>query len=142
MEDNKITMARWWASYDRETRTADTNTWLNVDELASGRVRTYWGDVSTGRVGPIADSAPSGTAFATGHRTHDNFIGVENLFDTLEARGVVVVSTREEMLAVTEGPLWGLSAPVARAYDIDKPLNHPYQPTLAEMTSTAINILS
>ena len=219
MDDNLVNMARWWIAYDRETHTADPNVWLHMDELASGRVRTWWGDPANNIIGPITDSAPSGTAFATGHKTLNQFIGVtpderpaatilqaarhlgkgtgivltsnvqhatgaaftshtsnrnlnaviaeqqvygridvvlgggyhwlttgrqdgENLIDSLTERGVTVVHTRDDMLAVTEGPLWGLFAPVAMAYDIDKPMNHPHQPTLAEMTDQAIRLLS
>jgi len=219
MDDAAVNMARWWIAYDRETHTADTSVWLNVDELASGRIRAYWGDPANNIIGPIADSAPAATSMATGHKTLNNFIGVtpdetpvatilqaarhlgkstgliatsnvqhatpagfsahvshrgrfdiigeqqvygnidvmlgggyqfltthrqdgENLLDSLAARGVTVIHTREEMLAVTEGPLWGLFAPNAMAYDIDKQMNHPYQPSLAEMTSTALQILS
>lgn len=43
---------------------------LAVDELACGLVRTYSSDA------PIADSAPSGTAYATGFKSHTGFVGV------------------------------------------------------------------
>lgn len=43
---------------------------LALDEMASGLVRTYSADA------PIADSAPAGTAYATGYKSHTGYIGV------------------------------------------------------------------
>jgi alkaline phosphatase len=41
-----------------------------MDEMASGLVRTYCAG------GPITDSAPAGTAFATGYKTGDGMVSV------------------------------------------------------------------
>ena len=54
------TLARWYKG----------GTPLAVDEMACGLVRTYSSDA------PIADSAPSGTAYATGFKSHTGFVGV------------------------------------------------------------------
>lgn len=54
------TLARWYQGGQP----------LAVDEMACGLVRTYSADA------PIADSAPSGTAYATGHKSHTGFVGV------------------------------------------------------------------
>lgn len=43
---------------------------LALDEMASGLVRTYSADA------PIADSAPGGTALATGYKSHTGYVGV------------------------------------------------------------------
>nr|WP_246369700.1 alkaline phosphatase [Saccharibacillus deserti] len=43
---------------------------LAMDEMASGLVRTYSADAA------IADSAPAGTAFATGYKSHTGYVGV------------------------------------------------------------------
>lgn len=43
---------------------------LTIDEMACGLVRTYSSDAA------IADSAPSGTAMATGFKSHTGFVGV------------------------------------------------------------------
>ncbi|CAJ1317530.1 Alkaline phosphatase [Paenibacillus nuruki] len=43
---------------------------LALDEMASGLVRTYSADAA------IADSAPAGTAFATGFKSHTGYVGV------------------------------------------------------------------
>lgn len=59
MANDATTLARWYKGSD-----------LALDELASGLVRTYSADA------PIADSAPAGTAFATGHKSHTGFVGV------------------------------------------------------------------
>lgn len=53
------TLARW---YKGES--------LALDSLACGLVRTYSSDAA------IADSAPAGTAFATGFKSHTGFVGV------------------------------------------------------------------
>lgn len=54
-----VTLARWYSGKP-----------LAMDAIVSGLVRTYNAD------GPIADSAPAGTAFATGHKSHSGFIGI------------------------------------------------------------------
>jgi len=64
-----------------------------------------------------------------------------NLIEALGEMGYQYITTREEMLALTEGPVWGMFAPNAMAYDFDRVL-HPTQPSLAEMTATAIELLS
>jgi len=60
MSVDGLTLARWYSGGGS----------LNVDSLASGLVRTYSSDA------PIADSAPAGTAMATGFKSHTGFVGV------------------------------------------------------------------
>ncbi|MEA4897872.1 MAG: alkaline phosphatase [Christensenellaceae bacterium] len=60
MSTDGVTLARWYRGGQA----------LNMDELASGLVRTYSADAA------IADSAPAGTAMATGHKSHTGFVGV------------------------------------------------------------------
>ncbi|HYE82532.1 MAG TPA: alkaline phosphatase [Clostridia bacterium] len=55
-----VTLARWYNGGGE----------LNLDSMASGLVRTYSSDA------PIADSAPAGTAMATGYKSHTGFVGV------------------------------------------------------------------
>jgi alkaline phosphatase len=74
----------------------------------------------------------------TGGRREDH----ENLVDVLTARGYSIVKTRDEMLAATSGKLWGAFAPDSMAYDIDRAQLAPGQPSLAEMTDKAIQLLS
>lgn len=60
MSTDGLTLARWY----------DGGSALNLDEMASGLIRTYSADA------PIADSAPAGTAMATGFKSHTGFVGV------------------------------------------------------------------
>ncbi|MEG0836011.1 MAG: alkaline phosphatase, partial [Christensenellaceae bacterium] len=69
------TLTRWCKSYDRKTGEFNTDTRLNVDPLTSGLIRTYWENVD-GVPGAITDSAPGSTAFSTGYKTGDKYVGV------------------------------------------------------------------
>lgn len=60
MSVDGVTLARWYNGAKE----------LNLDDMASGLVRTYSSDAA------IADSAPAGTAMATGFKSHTGFIGV------------------------------------------------------------------
>jgi alkaline phosphatase len=64
-----------------------------------------------------------------------------DLIEVLGELGYQYITTKEEMFALTEGPVWGMFAPNAMAYDFDRVL-HPTQPSLAEMTAKAIELLS
>lgn len=55
---------------------------LNIDSMASGLVKTYNSDTF------IADSAPAGTALATGWKTQDKLIGVKPVVATLKGARV------------------------------------------------------
>lgn len=59
MAHEATTLARWYKGSA-----------LTLDSMASGLVRTYSADAA------IADSAPAGTAFATGHKSHTGYVGV------------------------------------------------------------------
>ena len=206
---------------------------LSLDEILVGGVRTY------GAESIITDSAPAATAFATGYKTSDKFIGIlpdkittpgiapieealktkpvpsvlegaklagkatglvatsniqhaspasysahwpdrnnyneiaeqqvyldidvvlsggekyllpkeqggqrvdgENLIAVLKAKGYEIVDERDAMTKFTGKKLWGLFAPDAMAYDIDRQQLAPKEPSLAEMTNKAIEILS
>lgn len=60
MSQDGTTLARWYKGGSP----------LALDEMASGLVRTYSADAA------IADSAPAGTAFATGYKSHTGYVGV------------------------------------------------------------------
>ncbi len=66
----------------------------------------------------------------------------ENLIDTLVSRGYQWVETRDQMLALTGGKAWGLFAKEAMQPEIDRKEFGPTEPSLAEMTQKAIDILS
>ncbi|MGQ3481725.1 alkaline phosphatase [Paenibacillus sp. TY11] len=59
MANDATALARWYKGSS-----------LTLDSMASGMVRTHSADA------PIADSAPAGTAFATGHKSHTGYVGV------------------------------------------------------------------
>lgn len=214
-----LTLARWYQGGQS----------LAVDEITTGLVRTYNADT------PIADSAPAGTAMATGFKSNTKYIGVlpsvatlygvepikegdeqkpiatileasklqgkatgiistsniqhatpadftshypdrnnydglaeqqvynkldvalgagykylvkekradkEDLLDELNKLGYTVVKTKEEMEKTNSNKLFGLFADDALAYEFDRETNRPSEPSLSEMTSKAISILS
>ncbi len=199
---------------------------LAIDELICGLVRTYSSDA------PIADSAPSSSAYATGYKSQTGNVGVmpsiatmygltrsdvdpmnrplvsilegarlsgrstglvatceiphatpadfsahhfnrgnydaiieqqvynsidvvfaggykyllpetrkdkEDLVSVLKTNGYSVIRTRDELLTTTSRKVWGLFAPKALAYDLDRSAQ---EPTLEEMTKKAIELLS
>lgn len=215
MSVDGITLTRWYNAYDEKTNQVDTSKTLAMDEMASGLVRTYW--QSNGVVGAITDSAPAGTALATGNKTMDKYIGVsdkqaplatilevsknagkatglvstsqimhatpaafsshypdrseeeiiaeqqvyndidvmlgggsirlqnrednEDLIETLKSKGYTYMEDKAELEA-TKLKTWGMFAELDLAYEMDKPLLKPEQPTLQAMTQIAIDTLS
>ena len=73
MSSDGISLARWYKAFDAAAQTVDPSVKLALDEIVSGLVRTWWSDGTV--IGAITDSAPAATAFATGHKTNDKFIG-------------------------------------------------------------------
>lgn len=67
---------------------------------------------------------------------------MENLVDVLKSRGYAVITTRDEMLKLGSGKVWGAFAPDAMAYDMDRAKTAPTEPSLAEMTGKAIELLA
>ncbi len=63
----------------------------------------------------------------------------ENLVSTLKQRGYEYITTRDELSKIKGNKVWGMFAPVDMAYELDRP---EHEPTLAEMTQKAIEILS
>lgn len=215
MSEDGVALTRWYNSYDEATGKVDTTKTMALDDMASGLVRTYW--VNNNIPGAITDSAPAATAMATGVKTNNKFLGVDDqkspLATILEAakmacKSTGLISTSQVMHAtpagysshypdrskeyiiaeqqvynnidvvfgggsknladrpdnenligvlktndynyVTKGDelagltskTWGMFAPVAMSYEMDRQENTPSQPSLAEMTKSAINILS
>lgn len=66
----------------------------------------------------------------------------ENLKQVLLDRDYQLVDTRDEMSNLTVGRTWGLFASSHMASDINRPFLAPDQPSLAEMTGKAIELLS
>lgn len=66
----------------------------------------------------------------------------ENLRDTLISRNYQFVQTREQMSALTAGNVWGMFAGSSMQPDIDRAEFASTEPSLSEMTSKAIELLS
>ncbi|HWR29698.1 MAG TPA: alkaline phosphatase [Negativicutes bacterium] len=65
-----------------------------------------------------------------------------NLINVLKERGFSLLTSREELLAFNGRKAWGLFAPDALQFDFDRKDLAPSEPSLAEMTSKAIETLS
>lgn len=65
----------------------------------------------------------------------------ENLISVLKDKKYELVQTRDELLKSQSDKIWGSFAPSALAYDFDRKATNNDEPTLAEMTSKAIDTL-
>ncbi len=63
----------------------------------------------------------------------------EDMIPVLEEMGYEIITTRDELLASTADKIWGGFAEKAMKRDLDKPAE---EPSLAEMTQKAIDVLS
>ena len=66
----------------------------------------------------------------------------QNIIDSIRAMGYQYISTRQEMMALSSGRVWGLFADAVLAYEFDRIETAPTEPSLAEMTGKAIELLS
>lgn len=66
----------------------------------------------------------------------------ENLVEVVKAKGYAYVTNRDQMLAASGQKIFGLFAKDAMAYDIDRATLAPGEPSLAEMTTKALETLS
>jgi alkaline phosphatase len=66
----------------------------------------------------------------------------ENLVEVIKAKGYAYVTNREQMLAASGQKIFGMFAKDAMAYDIDRDTFAPGEPSLAEMTAKALDVLS
>ncbi|MCK8602734.1 alkaline phosphatase [Desulfoferrobacter suflitae] len=66
----------------------------------------------------------------------------ENLLQVLQQKGYEIADTRDEMMQVERGRVFGLFADSHMAAEIDRSQIAVQQPTLAEMTARAIEILA
>ncbi|MEK5080796.1 alkaline phosphatase [Solibacillus sp. FSL W7-1436] len=215
--NNAVSLARW---YKGES--------LAMDEILTGAVTTYSAESA------ITDSAPAGTALATGHKSNSGYVGVlpsvidmpgvkgnpddaftpvanvlegakqlgkatgivstseiqhatpasfsshvtsrsnyddigeqqvyqnmdvilgggydylksenrkdgENLISVIEDKGYDLVTTRDELLTTKSDKIYGSFAGSSLAYELDRTKTNPNEPSLAEMTSTAIDTLN
>lgn len=215
--NNAVSLARW---YKGES--------LAMDEILTGGVTTHSAESA------ITDSAPAGTALATGHKSNSGYVGVlpsvidmpgvngnpndaftpvanvlegakqlgkatgivstseiqhatpasfsshvtsrsnyddigeqqvyqnmdvilgggydylksenrkdgENLVSVIEEKGYDLLTTRDELLTTKSDKIYGSFAGSSMAYDLDRTKTNPNEPSLAEMTSTAIDKLN
>ena len=65
MSQEAITLARYYKDSQDGKYGNDT---LAMDEIASGETHTAWAN------GPVTDSAPGATAYATGNKTNDKYV--------------------------------------------------------------------
>lgn len=66
----------------------------------------------------------------------------KDLRQTIKSLGYDYVTTKEGMMKSTSSKLWGAFAPKDLKYDIDRKTTNSDQPSLAEMTKKAIEVLS
>ena len=66
----------------------------------------------------------------------------EDLLEVLKNRGYTFVDNRNDMLNLVEGPVWGLFQDSHMHADIDRQYFAEHEPSLAEMTAKAIELLS
>jgi alkaline phosphatase len=66
----------------------------------------------------------------------------ENLIAALKARGYQFVEDRSQMASLKSGKVWGMFAMDDMAYEFDRPIFSQGEPSLAEMTGKAIELLS
>lgn len=66
----------------------------------------------------------------------------EHLLEALKRWGYRMVENRQDLQAVRSGRVFGMFAPSHMDPEIDRPRQHPDQPTLEEMTRKAIELLS
>jgi alkaline phosphatase len=68
----------------------------------------------------------------------------ENLYEVLQSRGYKIITSRYELYALDPrtSRVWGMFARDHMVHDIDRRVLAPDEPSLAEMTGTAIEILS
>ena len=66
----------------------------------------------------------------------------KNILEEIKALGYKYITTSAEMKSASSGKLWGMFAPDSMAYEIDRVELAPSEPSLAEMTAKAIDLLS
>lgn len=99
-------------------------------------------DVAFG--GGMVHLLPEGESFETtdGRSWKGTRKDTENLMNTLKSRGYSIISSRDELLNINNEKVWGLFNGTDLVPDIDRDELNPTQPSLAEMTKKAIEILS
>ncbi|MHC1746562.1 MAG: alkaline phosphatase [Negativicutes bacterium] len=66
----------------------------------------------------------------------------ENLVAVLENKGYAYIEDRDALMNIKSGKVWGMFGTDDMAYEMDRRVLAPQQPSLAEMTQKAIDLLS
>lgn len=66
----------------------------------------------------------------------------ENLVIVLKNKGYAYIEDRDALMNVKSGKVWGMFGTEDMAYEMDRRIIAPQQPSLAEMTQKAIDLLS
>ncbi|MCE5223102.1 alkaline phosphatase [bacterium] len=66
----------------------------------------------------------------------------EDMLQILKEKGYDFIETRDELIAQKKPKVWGMFADNDMSYEMDRQTFHPEQPSLAEMTEKAIELLS
>jgi alkaline phosphatase len=94
--------------------------------------------------GGAAELFPTTTTYRTSFGA--NWTGTrtdgENLKNVLTSHGYQFVDSKDAMMNVTSGKVWGLFAASSMQADIDRAMFAPTEPSLTEMTTKAIKLLS
>ncbi len=87
---------------------------------------------------------PSGASYATsfGDTWYGKRTDGENLMDVLQARGYRFVDSNAGMQQITSGKVWGLFDDSHMQPDMDRQYFATHEPSLAQMVSKAIELLS
>lgn len=108
-----------WYARSNYTEIAEQQVYQNIDVVFGGG-RTYL--TPKGKGGKRADE--------------------EDLIDALKSNGYDFITTRDELKGYNGNKVWGMFAEDAMAYELDRPTTNKSEPSIAEMTSKAIEVLS
>ena len=105
--------------------------------------RTNYGDIAEQQVYQGIDVVLGGGKESLAPSTSKNARkDGENLLNVLDKKKYDFVQSRDELLESASNKIWGSFASGALAYDFDRETTQPSQPTLAEMTVKAIEMLN
>ncbi|MDQ1281281.1 MAG: alkaline phosphatase [Thermoproteota archaeon] len=119
------------------------HTYSRADEADITEQMVY-NDVDVVFGGGAQNLFPKDMSFTTSFGA--KFVGAradgENLYEALISRGYQFVDSKDTMTALDKGKVWGLFSNSSMQPDIDRAFFAPAEPSLAEMTSKALELLS
>jgi alkaline phosphatase len=107
-----------------------------MEQMAYGGIDVVMG----GGMEHLVDTLTPVPGFAGNGKRKDG----DNLYEYLRAKGFLIINTRDELLGLKNNSrkVWGLFSASHMAYSMERKRFAPSEPTLAEMTRTALKILS